>query len=470
MPLQLISQNVWEQAALPATMNSLPEPARLSSPPTRTAIMKPTFAICVFALLTVALADSLIAQELLRGQKLMRDQIEVETLMRGREELLKRTSRAQRAGAELLVYRGWNIDRSLESALNRFVDESEIAGAVGLVGDKEGVIAIQSVGLADVANMRVMNRESIFWIASMSKPVTGACIMMLHDEGKLSLDDAIAKHLPEMKELKLADGTPAVITIRQLLSHTSGMAELKQDEAYTSKDLAEAASRYAKVKIQFTPGSKWQYSQTSINTAGRIVEVVSGMSLDRFVEQRICEPLGMKDTAFYLSDAQAKRLAKSYRKNDEGRLEEAKIGLLAGKSPTDRDRMPAANGGLFSTAEDYAKFCRMLLRDGELDGKRILSAEAVKTMRTVVTGDLVTGFTPGNGWGIGCCVVREPQGVSESLAPGSYGHGGAYGTQAWIDPKNERIYVLMTQRANFPNSDASDLRREFQKVGKTLSR
>lgn len=361
-------------------------------------------------------------------------------------------------------------NRPLEVALNHFVDNSEVAGAIGLVADREGVIAIQSVGLADIANKELMDRDSIFWIASMSKPVTGACIMMLQDEGKLSLDDPISKHLPAMKDLKLEDGTPAVITVRQLLSHTSGMAELKQDEAYTSRDLAEAASRYAKVKIQFAPGSKWQYSQTSINTAGRIVEVLSGMTLDEFIDQRICKPLGMNDTGFYLSQSQAKRLAKSYRKNEEGRLEEAKIGLLAGHSPTDRERMPAANGGLFSTAEDYAKFCRMLLRDGELDGKRILSADAVKTMRTIVTGDLVTGFTPGNGWGIGCCVVRKPQGVSESLAPGSYGHGGAYGTQAWIDPTNDRIYILMTQRANFPNSDASELRRAFQKVGKTVSR
>lgn len=369
-----------------------------------------------------------------------------------------------------ILYWGEKPSRPLEAVLNPFVDNSEIAGAVALVADKEGAIAGQAVGLADIANKQVLERDSIFWIASMSKPVTGACVMMLQDEGKLSLDDPITKYLPEMKDLKLADETPAVITLRQLLSHMSGMAELKQEEAYTSRDLAEAAARYAKVKILFTPGSKWQYSQTSINTAGRIVEVVSGLSLDKFIEKRLCEPLGMKDTGFYLSKPQAKRLAKSYRKNEEGRLEEAKIGLLAGHLPTDRERMPAANGGLFSTADDYAKFCRMLLRDGELDGKRILSAEAVKTMRTIVTGDLVTGFTPGNGWGIGCCVVREPQGVSAALASGSFGHGGAYGTQAWIDPTNERIYILMTQRANFPNSDASDLRREFQQVARKLTR
>ncbi len=361
-------------------------------------------------------------------------------------------------------------ERPLEIAFNSFVENNEIAGAVGLVADKQGVIAVHSVGFADISGNQAMTRDSIFWIASMSKPITGACILMLQDEGKLSLDDAITKHLPAMKDLKLSDGSPAVISIRQLLSHTSGMAELKQDEAYTSRDLAEAASRYAKVKVQFAPGSKWQYSQTSINTAGRIVEVVSGLTLDEFIDSRLSKPLQMNDTAFYLSESQLKRLAKSYRKNEQGTLEETKISLLSGFLPTDRTRMPAANGGLFSTADDYAKFCRMLLCDGELDGKRILTAEAVKQMRTIVTGDLVTGFTPGNGWGIGCCVVREPQGVSAALAPGSFGHGGAYGTQAWIDPTNERIYILMTQRANFPNADASDFRREFQNVARRLTR
>ena len=429
--------------------------------------MKRSTLICLIVLFTAFLTQRVPAQEEtgvdaaldLRSSK----SAERKYLIGG-----KKLTTAPPAESKFLV--GGAPSRPLEAALNPFVDKSEVAGVIGLVADKEGVIAILSVGLADIAGKKEITRDSIFWIASMSKPVTGACIMMLQDEGKLSLDDPITKHLPAMKDLKLDDGTPAVITIRQLLSHTSGMAELKQEEAYTSRDLAEAASRYAKVKVLFPPGSKWQYSQTSINTAGRIVEVVSGVTLDKFIEERICTPLGMQDTGFYLSKTQAQRLAKSYRKNEEGRLEEAKIGLLAGNLPTDRERMPAANGGLFSTADDYAKFCRMLLRDGELDGKRILSAEAVKTMRTIVTGDLVTGFTPGNGWGIGCCVVREPQGVSEALAPGSFGHGGAYGTQAWIDPANERIYVLMTQRANFPNSDASELRKEFQKVGKTLKR
>jgi CubicO group peptidase (beta-lactamase class C family) len=169
----------------------------------------------------------------------------------------------------------------------------------------------------------------------------------------------------------------------------------------------------------------------------------------------------MKDTTFYLSEEQAARLAKSYRKNGD-RLEESEVFILLGKGPTSRDRFPAANGGLFSTAADYGRFCRMIQSGGELDGRRYLSREAVEQMTSIQTGELKTGFTEGNGWGLGWCVVRKPQGVTEALSSGSHGHGGAYGTQAWIDPQEKRVYVLMVQRANFPNADASDVRRAFQ--------
>jgi CubicO group peptidase (beta-lactamase class C family) len=156
------------------------------------------------------------------------------------------------------------------------------------------------------------------------------------------------------------------------------------------------------------------------------------------------------------------RLAKTYLRNKKGELEATPIGFLGGKAPTSTDRFPAPNGGLFSTAPDYARFCQMLLNGGELDGKRYLKAETVKLMTTIQTGELKTGFTPGNGWGLGFCVIREPQGVTAMLSPGTFGHGGAYGTQAWIDPTTKRAYVLMVQRANFPNSDASEVRRGFQ--------
>lgn len=349
----------------------------------------------------------------------------------------------------------------IQQALKPFVDDREVAGIVAVVASVDRVISQDVLGWAEIEPSRPMQSDSIFWIASMTKPITAACVMQLVDSGKLTLDDPVSQHLPEMGQLKTDDGQPAMITIRHLLTHTSGMAELPMLTAYSGSTLEEMATRYSRVKLLFRPGSRWQYSQTSINTAARIVEVVSGLSFDQYVEQNICRPLGMVDTTFYLSEAQVTRLAQAYAKTEEG-LKPATIFVIPGVSPTLRNRFPAANGGLFSTASDYIRFCQMLLGQGQWSGTRLLSPSAVSCMRTIATGTLKTGFTEGNGWGIGCCVIDQPQGVTASLSPGSFGHGGAYGTQAWIDPIKNRIYLLLVQRSNFANADASPIRQAFQ--------
>jgi CubicO group peptidase (beta-lactamase class C family) len=309
-----------------------------------------------------------------------------------------------------------------------------------------------------------MRTDAIFWIASMSKPILATLLLMLQDEGLLSVDDPVEKYLPEFKALKTADGRPARVTIRHLLTHTSGMGEITAEQARASRTLAAVIPLYVARPVAFPPGSKWVYCQSGINTAGRIAEVVTGEPLEKLLKRRLFDPLGMKDTTFYLTEKQLPRLAKSYRRTDRGDLIETEIGFLNGKSPTSLDRFPAPNGGLFSTAADYARFCQMILRGGELDGKRYLKPETVKLLTTIQTAGIKTGFTPGNGWGLGVCVVRAPQGVTAMLAPGTFGHGGAYGTQAWVDPQNKRVYVLMVQRANFANSDASPVRQAFQEA------
>jgi CubicO group peptidase (beta-lactamase class C family) len=309
-----------------------------------------------------------------------------------------------------------------------------------------------------------MRTDSIFWIASMTKPITATAVMMMQDEGKLSVDDPVETYLPQFKDLKATVGQTNRVKIRHLLTHTSGMGEISPDEARDKTDLASVIPLYVSKPVKYEPGTKWTYCQSGINTAARIVEVVSGMPFDRFVERRLFGPLGMKDTTFCLTEEQLPRLATSYRRTERGELEATANRFLNGKSPTSRDRFPAANGGLFSTASDYAKFCQMVLSGGEFEGRRYLSPEAVRQMTSVQTGELKTGFTDGNGWGLGWCVVREPQGVTGVLSPGTFGHGGAYGTQAWIDPTRKRIYILMVQRADFPNSDASDVRRAFQEA------
>lgn len=344
------------------------------------------------------------------------------------------------------------------------IDNREVAGAVTLFAEGGEVKHLAAAGLADIETKREMKVDDLFWIASMTKPVTGVAVLMLQDEGKLSVDDPVSKYLPEFEELKNADGEPVSVTIAQCLAHVSGLADLSQEESRQATTLAEIAALVAAKPVSFPPGSKWSYCQSSINTAARVVEVVSGMTFPDFLEQRLFGPLGMKDTTFYPDETQAERLATAYRVTEGGGFEPAPVFILFGKPATFRERAPLANGGLFSTARDYYQFCRMLLNEGELDGRRYLSPAAVKELSELKTGELVTGFTPGNGWGVGCCVVREPQSVTAALSPGSYGHGGAYGTQAWIDPVKERVFILMVQRANFPNSDNSDIRGAFQQA------
>jgi CubicO group peptidase (beta-lactamase class C family) len=348
--------------------------------------------------------------------------------------------------------------------MREFVDKKEIAGAVVLVATRNGVAHVETVGQADIEKNMPMSTDTIFWIASMTKPVTATAVMMLQDEGKLSVEDPVAKYVPELAGLKTQDGQPANLTLRHLLTHTSGMGEATPQESKTAKTLADLVPAFASKPVQFKPGSKWQYCQSGINTLGRIVEVVSGKDLESFYQERLFRPLGMKDTTFYPTKEQAARIATSYRRTGD-KLEPTGVFVLEGKDVTSRDRYPAANGGLYSTAHDYARFCRMVLNNGSLDGKKYLSPEAVKQMTSVQTPEsIVTGFTPGNGWGLGWCVVRQPQGISAVLSPGTFGHGGAYGTQAWIDPVKGVAYILMTQRANFPNSDASDVRKAFQEA------
>jgi CubicO group peptidase (beta-lactamase class C family) len=355
------------------------------------------------------------------------------------------------------------------TAMQDLIAKDEIAGAVTVVVSKDKILHFETTGFADVAAKRPMAPDALFWIASMTKPVTGVAILMLQDEGKLTVADPVAKHLPEFAALKTPSGKPANLTITQILTHTSGLGEAAGPAAQQAKTLADLVPLWLAAPMQYEPGERWKYTQSGINAGARIVEVVSGMTFDAFVQKRIFDPLGMTSTTFYPTDEQRGRLATAYAKNKEtGALEPAP------PRPDPRGRPPQGNGGLYSTAGDYARFCRMLLNGGTLDGRRYLSAAAMALLATPQTASLPTGFfqadTYGNrganyGWGITTSILRTPHdGVAAMLSPGTYGHGGAWGTQAWIDPLKGVAYVLMVQRSNFPNSDASDVRREFQQA------
>jgi len=352
----------------------------------------------------------------------------------------------------------------IDDAMKPLIVAGEISGAVTLVSDREKILHLGATGLADLEENRPMKADDIFWIASMTKPITATAVMMLEEKSLLSLDDPVSKFIPEFEGLKDVEGKPVVVTIGQCLSHTAGLSEFSPTEDAEIKNLKELATRVAVKPVKFEPGSRWVYSQTGINTVARIVEMVSGKSFPDFLQEQLFTPLGMLDTTFYPNEAQEKRMAKSYRKNADGKLELTAPSFLIGKSAADRSFYPRANGGLFSTAQDYAKFAQMILRGGELDGRRYLQPETIQRMTKIRTGELVAGFIPGTGFSAGWAVVKKAEGAAEFLSVGSFGHGGAFGTQAWIDPVKGRAYVLMIQRAGMPNGDDSEMRRVFQRA------
>jgi CubicO group peptidase (beta-lactamase class C family) len=340
----------------------------------------------------------------------------------------------------------------IAAALQPFVDHHTLAGAVALVANSTSILDVQAVGYTDVAARKAMSADTLFWIASQSKPITATCLMMLVDEGKLKLDDPVAKYLPEFDNLWLAaehDKDHMLlkrprhrITVREILSHTSGMAFSSPMEQPTLDllPLREAVRSYAMSPLQYEPGTKYQYANAGINTGGRLIEVLSGMPYAEFLSTRLFKPLGMKDTTFWPTKAQIARLAKSYKPNaDKTDLEETTITQLH-YPLDDRMRQPMPAGGLFSTAMDLARFCQMILNHGTYKGRRYVSEEAVKQMTSKQTGDSLP-----DGYGLGW-----------STGGGNYGHGGAYATNMNIDSNRGLITIWLVQHAGFPgNGDQS---------------
>ncbi|MEQ1859601.1 MAG: serine hydrolase domain-containing protein [Chthoniobacteraceae bacterium] len=336
----------------------------------------------------------------------------------------------------------------LAATLQPFVDSQSLAGAVTLVATKDKVLAIDTVGFADIAAKKPMTADALFWIASQSKPITATALMILVDEGKVRLDDPVEKYLPEFKELWIAAEReknrlllrrPAhAITVRETLSHTSGLDFKSAVEQPTLDRLSlrVAVLSHTLAPLLFEPGTNYKYSNAGINTAGRIIEVVSGMSYEEFLNKRLFIPLGMKDTSFVPTDAQVKRLAKSYKPNTaKNGLEETPISQLD-YPLTDPTRQPMPGGGLFSTADDVAKFCQMVLNGGMANGKRLLSEAAIKEMSS-----RQTPATMKASYGLGWAVTGD-----------SFGHGGAMSTNMTIDPKPGLITVFMVQHAGFPGN------------------
>jgi CubicO group peptidase (beta-lactamase class C family) len=331
----------------------------------------------------------------------------------------------------------------LTAALQPFVDDQTMAGAVVLVGAKDKILALEAVGWSDLEAKRPMAADDFFWIASMTKAMTATAVMMLVDEGRVSVEDPVEKYLPEFKGQVViakddATKTPRApshpMQIREILSNTSGLpfrSEIEQG-ALDRLPIAEAVASYAKTPLLSDPGAAYLYSNAGFNTAARIIEVVSGMSYEQFLQERLFDPLGMSETTFWPSAAQLRRLAKVYtgREGAIG-LHEAALEQLTCPLDDKSKRFPMAAGGLFSPAIDVARFCQMCLNDGVHAGRRVLSAAGVRRMtaKETAAGKKI-------GYGFGWSVDDQ----------GGFAHGGALNTYMSVDPARGVVTVFLVQQ------------------------
>jgi len=346
--------------------------------------------------------------------------------------------------------------------LQELVDNQTIPGAVALVARHGAIASLDAVGWRDIEGRKPMTADSIFQIMSMTKQFTGVAAMMLVEEGKLELRRPVADYLPEFQgqlmDERLPNGNLAAHlpahppTVWQLMCHTSGLAENPDgelsDQLRTMRvPLDEAVRFYATRHLQFEPGTHWRYSNMGIATLGRIVEKVSGMEYTQFIETRILKPLGMNDTFFFAPPGKRDRIALVY-KHAGGKLVRAGDESLAGDPAKYRAgaRYPGPEYGLYSTAGDLVKFDQMLLSGGQYQGHGYLSRQAIDTMTRVFTPHVdPSGWLGGTGYGLTFEIVDKPEGTLLLHSPGTFGHGGAFGTEAWVDPHNDLIRILLVQ-------------------------
>jgi len=358
--------------------------------------------------------------------------------------------------------------------IEHFIDEQTVAGAVTLVAHGDNLIEFHALGMADIEAGRPMQKDTIFQIMSMTKPVTAIGIMMLAEEGKLAVRDPVEQYLPEFHNQRVATnvGPDAArlsvpdhpITIRDLLTHTAGIqdpapAAIHDYPQLMNVPLDEVVRQFAKQPLLFQPGTQWSYSSPGIEILGRLIEVCSRQRYEDFMNERILRPLGMKDTFFYPPADKVARIAMVYVQKD-GKLVRAPANILGGDPTKYRQRavFPAPGWGLYSTAEDLLHLYRMMLNNGAYGGRRYLSPFSVHLMTEAhTTGIRPVGWMRGADYGLAWEVVTDPLGELAGHSKGSYGHGGAFGTQGWIDPKNDLISILLIQRADSGTDSLRDV-------------
>jgi CubicO group peptidase (beta-lactamase class C family) len=365
----------------------------------------------------------------------------------------------------------------LDAGMQRMVDEGKLAGVVTMLARNGKIAFVDSVGVQDVESETPMAADSIFLIYSMTKPITAAALMILYEEGKWQIDEPVSNFIPELADLRVhageyADGSPVheaatrSMTMRELLTHSGGLdygfdnhpvARAYRDKGVLDADapLQDMIDKLGKLPLRYQPGTRWHYS-ISVDVQGYLVEKLSGQPFDEFLLDRIFEPLGMVDTAFFVPAGDVDRAARIHQEGDEG------LELADNEVRTLPPAGPSGGGGLYSTAGDYMRFMQMLLNGGELGGVRVLSPRSVEIMRTnhLLPGPLSTR-PAGRGFSFGFEVVTDAAAAGEAYADGSYRWGGAAGTWFWIDPKTDLAFVGMIQHRGAAVGEVQSISRNF---------
>lgn len=362
----------------------------------------------------------------------------------------------------------------IPARMKSFVDQGRAAGIVTLVARRGEIVSQSAVGFQDLEKKTPMLADTIFQIASMTKPVTAVGIMVLVEDGMLAITDPVQKYLSNFANIKLKEEVKEresrnpenelseirkpsrPITIRDLMTHTSGMSGgypegFKDLFDKRNRTLAEAVEAFPQRTLEFEPGTKWGYSNMGIATLGRIIEVVSGKSYEAFMTERIFQPLGMKDSHFIVPQSKHDRIATIYQYDGKG-LKKADVDLYREDA-----KYPSPEAGLYSTAPDLFRFYQMMLNGGVFGGKRILSKASVDLMTRVHTEDLKAGFSPGMGFGLGWSVVRNVEGMFRLNSIGTYGHGGLYRTYGFVDPQKELVGIILLQRLSSDGDMADEI-------------
>jgi CubicO group peptidase (beta-lactamase class C family) len=352
--------------------------------------------------------------------------------------------------------------------IEKRIKEKKIAGAISVVAGENGIVHYDVSGYADIESGKRLEKSSIFRLASMTKPVIGVAVMMLAEQGRLNIDDSLSSFIPEYRNMTVAvpdkdapEGYKTVpadreIILRDLLTHSSGLGHGGISEnkisALMPKDgdtLADVIPRWAAAPLDFQPGTHTGYSGlTAFDVLGRVVEIVSGQPLDKFLSEKLFVPLGMTETAFTLSEPQWKRTVTLYESTDKGLVR------TPNQKPLYFSGYFCGAGGLHGTVEDYLRFALMLLNGGEFNGARILKPETIKQMSAPQLPQGLPGIPAGQNWGLSMRVITDSTAPGAILPTGCFGWSGAWGTHFWIDPENKLTALMMINLFNAGGSGA----------------